>query len=138
MKKIIVMLSLAMATSAFAGIAPSEDTMDFGIAAGDLNSKVFKVKADKYEYDVIAADLVEPACNSVKAIIWVNDDQLPGDSGGVAYRLNSNFSAITSVQKQGNSIVITGRQNTPEDCTKHVVKTFTVEYPGNGGELSVK
>ncbi|MGZ3696205.1 MAG: hypothetical protein ACXWQO_19450 [Bdellovibrionota bacterium] len=139
MKNILTILAaLLVSTAAFADVAPSENPVDFGIASGALNSKVFRVKAGKTNYAVIGVDLVEPACNSTQAVIWVSDDSLEGDAGGVAYNLGVQISSILSVKTKGDEVVITVRRNDVSDCSKGIKETYAIQYTGNAGKLSVK
>jgi hypothetical protein len=133
-----VIAATLISASAFADIAPSENPMDFGIASGALNSKVIRVKAGKTAYAVIGVDLVEPACNSTQAVIWVSDENLEGDAGGLAYNLGIQVSQVLGAKAQGDAVAITVRRNSVEDCSKSKTETYIVQYPGKGGALKTK
>jgi len=141
MKTLLTILVLSSSASVFAAnVAPTESAMDHGISAGALYSKVIKVKAGKYVYNVIGADLEEPACNSVQTVVTVEDDKLADTEGTttVTYNLGTQVAGIVSAKASGNSVVIRARQNSAEDCTKSTIKTYVIRYPGKAGNLSLK
>ena len=138
MKQLFALMILAIASPAFADVAPSTNSLDFGIVAGALASKTVKLKAGKTTYHVIATDLVEPACNSVQAVIWVDDENVEGDAGGVAYNLGLQFSSLVNAKAKGEKVVVTVRRNDPSDCTQGIVEAYEIQYAGNAGNLAVK
>lgn len=132
----VLMISFAFSNSASAGIAHSQEPMDFGIVAGALFSKKSEVKVGKYKYNIISVDLGEPACNSVQVVVWVADDQLEGEVAGATYNLGLQVSGVVSVKAQGKKVVLKVKRNNPEDCTKSTIQTYTMEYAGQAGELN--
>jgi hypothetical protein len=138
MKKIIALVSILCASNVFANVAQTDNPMDFGIVAGALFSTKTTVKAGKYTYSVIAPDLTEPACNSIQAIVWVQDDTLEGDAGGATYNLGIQINQIISVKAKGDQVIIKTRRNSTEDCSKGNVETYAVQYTGGAAELKVK
>lgn len=138
MKFAIALLALASIPAFAADVAPSTDSMDFGIASGALNSKVVRVTAGKTAYAVIGVDLVEPACNSVQTVIWVSDENLEGDAGGLAYNLHLQSSELVSAKAKGDAVIISLRRNNVEDCSKGKVETYAIQYVGKGAPLKMK
>lgn len=138
MKRLIAILAIAVSSAAFADVGPSMNNMDFGIVSGALNSTVHRVTAGNYNYAVIGVDLVEPACNSTQAVIWVSDENVEGDAGGVAYNLGLQVSAISSVTTAGDKVVIETTRNEVEDCSTKIKETYEVQYTGNAGQLKVR
>lgn len=137
MKAVVSALVLTLAsTIAFAKIPASTEGLDHGIAAGALFSKKTAVKVGKYTYNIIAADLEEPACNSVQVVVFIADDKLEGQSG-VTYNLGVQVTGIVSAKAEGKNLVLKLRRNEVEDCAKSVVDTYKVEYTGAGADLNV-
>jgi hypothetical protein len=81
--------------------------------------------------------LVEPACNPTQAVVWVSDDTIEGDAGGVTYNLGLQVSAVTDVKAKGNQVLVTVRKNDTGDCTKSVKETYAIEYHGVETPLSM-
>lgn len=136
MKSALFLLTFAFGVSAFA-IEPSTEGLDHGIAVGALYSTKTTVKTPKVTYQVIAADLSEPACNSVQVIVHLQDDKVEGD-GTLTYNLGLQTSGVVSAKANGNLVVLKVRRNNVEDCAKSTIVTYTFEYAGNGGGLNLK
>lgn len=131
-------LAFVLGTSAFAAttstVTVSDNALDMGIVVGATSSKKFTVKTPAFTYVIIGADLGEPACNSVQAVIWVQDGEIAGDAGGAAYNLGLQFSGILSAKAQGHKVVLKVRRNNPEDCTKNTIETYTFSYTSANGD----
>lgn len=136
MKSLALALFMSFAIPAFAQIAPSTEGLDHGIVAGALFSKKFEAKAGAYTYNIIAADLEEPACNSIQVVVFIVDDQVEG-SGAVTYNLGLQVSGVVSVKSVGKSVILKLRRNEVEDCTKSVIDTYKMEYSGSGSDLTL-
>jgi hypothetical protein len=137
MKTALIAILLSLAIPTLAQVAPSTEGLDHGIVAGALFSKKLEVKAGKYKYNIISADLEEPACNSVQVVVFIVDDQLEGQSA-VTYNLGVQVSGVVSAKAVGKKVVLKLRRNEVEDCSKSVVDSYTVEYTGSGSELKLK
>lgn len=148
-KFIFTILSTALVSSfAFASapaaagrtraIQPSQNEMDFGIVAGAFAPKPKTVKAGGTKYTVIAPDLIEPACNSTQIVIWVSDENLPGDAGGVAYNLGVQANKLVSVKAVNGEVEIVYKVGRIDDCATFDTKTAYVKYPGAAGPLSIR
>lgn len=136
MKIAFTTIALFAAATAFAGIPASQSPLDFGVSVGALSSKVFRVKAGKIEYAVIAADFGEPACNSVQTIVTVTDEAIGGEDPSITYNLGTQVTGITSVRAKGDQVVIAASVSKPEDCLKTLPKTFTIQYKGQKSDLN--
>ena len=119
-------------------IAPTHEDRDWGIVTGAFAPKMKTVKAGSYTYNVIAPDLIEPACNSSQIVLWVEDATLEGDAGGVAYNLGYQISAVQSAKAVGDELEIKYTVNNIDDCSTSVKKTVYLKYPGAAGALSVR
>lgn len=141
-KILLTIASLALSTVAHAdpitSIDPSTNSMDYGIVAGAFAPKPNKVTAGGVTYHVIAPDLVEPACNSTQIVIWVEDENLGGDSGGLAYNLGAQVSAVLGVNPVGEELEIFYAYNDVEDCSKSKYQTAYVKYLGEGKPLAIR
>jgi|GEM_PF-6944460 len=133
---VLFALTFTFSGGAFA-VEPSTEGLDLGIAVGALFSTKTKVKTKNYTYDVIAADLFEPACNSVQLIVHLADDAIEG-SGTVTYNLGLQTSGLVSAKAMGKKVVLKVRVNNVEDCSKSSVMTYTLEYTGNASKLDLK
>ena len=136
MKTALFLMTFAFGASAFA-IEPSTEGLDLGIAVGALYSTKTVVKTAKHTYNVIAADLSEPACNSVQVIVHVQDSAIEGD-GTVTYNLGLQTSGVVSAKANGKQVILKVRTNNVEDCSKSTVSTYSLEYTGNAGSLNLK
>lgn len=136
MKTTLIALLLSFAVPALAQVAPSTEGLDHGIVAGALFSKKTEVKAGKYNYNIIAADLEEPACNSIQVVVFIVDDQLEGQSA-VTYNLGVQVSGVVSAKASGKTVVLKLRRNDVEDCSKSIIDTYTMEYTGAGSDLKL-
>ena len=121
-----------LAQAAPATIAPSSNEMDFGIVAGAFAGRPKIVVAGNYTYNIIAPDLVEPACNSTQIVLWVEDDTLEGEARGVAYNLGVQASKLVSVNASGDELQIVYRVNNIDDCSTSTDVTKFVKYTGSG------
>lgn len=136
MKTALFLMTFALGASAFA-VEPSTEGLDLGIAVGALYSTKTAVKTSKYTYNVIAADLSEPACNSVRVIVHVQDDSLEGD-GTVTYNLGLQTSGVVSAKANGKQVILKVKTNNVEDCAKSTISTYSLEYTGGAGSLNLK
>lgn len=120
-----------------AGIAPSTDPIDTGIVAGAFSGKPKLVIAGGVSYHVIEAYLVEPACNPTQVVLWVEDENLEGDSGGLAYNLGLQISSIDDVKDVNGYLEVTYTRNDVSDCSVGIQEKILVKYPGAAGALEV-
>jgi hypothetical protein len=137
----ITALLLSLSFVAVADVKPSSDQLDQGIVTGALFSKTTKVKAGKYSYAVIAANMEEPACNPIQAIVRVHNPDLEGSEGSdgsVIYNLGIQVTNIASVTVNGKNIIIAAQRSDTENCERKISETYAVQYTGNSGILSVK
>lgn len=147
MNKILMVLA-SLALSAFASsvsfadpiteIEPSTNNMDYGIVAGAFAPKPTKVVAGGVTYHVIAPDLVEPACNSTQIVLWIEDENLEGDSGGLAYNLGEQVSRVLGVNPVGDEVEIFFARNDVSDCSKQIYETVYVKYLGEAKPLAIR
>lgn len=137
-----LILSTAASTASFADpiteIEPSADSLDYGIVAGAFAPKPTKVVAGGVTYHVITPDLVEPACNSTQIVLWIEDENLPGDAGGIAYNLREQVSRVLGVNPVGDELEIFFARNDTSDCTKQIYETGYVKYTGDAKPLSIR
>ena len=133
-----MIFTAGVASAATVPIAASTDNMDYGIVAGAFAKKPKKVTAGGVTYHIIAPDLIEPACNSTQIVVWVEDDKLGGDSGGVAYNLGVQANAFISAVANGSEVKVVYRVNDSSDCSFSVPVTVYLKYTGAGNALEVR
>lgn len=119
-------------------VKPSSSLLDYGIVAGAFAPKPVSVKAGNVTYHVITPDLIEPACNSTQIVIWVEDNYLEANQGGVAYNLGEQISKVLRVTSVGDEIEILFARKNIDDCSTSNFEVVYVKYLGDAKPLSIR